>query len=458
MCAHYIYIILEYRKGKVIAMKKKSRIIFIVIVITLLGVATSQAMQVLGLPNTSDKTLAATSYRQNFSDVMVGEKGEVLLIDSINDKEYTEMMSLLYPNCIVDSFGQDIPEINNFTEFREKFVAEHTRAYSLVGEKTSEVKLIPFKISITDKSNGKYESLFYKTTIGSDNFVFPSEWGNQSCGFIHISEKNIYLAYTDMGIWRIDPEKLSAIKISSDTYSGRTQDEISNKIMKIYPEWYLTWIDSVKISPDGSYIVYRTNRDSALMNETSVWGIDLKTGEERQLIPSSYNNDIVGFITDSHIVVGALGDTRMMDIKENMIISVDIPKLPNFSISEVRDGRILFSSYEDGNSNSTTWINSIDVLTGKVTEIMSITGYLDGEPRFSPSGNKVAIGYGSDPMVGVVDVLIVDLSTKSQMLLTDSLKNTSAVKGNIIRFHWVNDDTVLVDAQQGSELSSFIIK
>ena len=451
-CALHIFFVLERRKGRVIIMKKWSRIITILIALTLLGVSTSHAIQVSNSSITSENTLATVPYGENVSNVMVGENGAVLLVDSISDKEYAEMMSILYPNGIVDAQGQDIPGINNLAESRAKYIAEHIKAYSLIGGQTTEVKLTPFKIYITDKSNGEYESLFYKASVGKDSFVFPSEWGNQSYGFISASEKNIYIAYTDMGIWRIDPENMSAKKLSSDTYSGKAQAEISLEIMKLHPDWYLTWVDSVNISPDGNYIVYRTNRDSVKLNETSVWGIDLKTGEERQLIHPSYNNDIVGFITDSNVVVGALSNTHMIDVNNKTAVAINVPKLPNFRISSVKDRKIVFSSYEDGSSNTTAFISNVNVSTGEVSEITRIVGYLDGEPRFSPSGSKVAIGYGNDPMNGVDDVMIVDLSTKSQTLLTGSLQNSRAVNGNIIRFRWVKDDAVLVDAQHGKRI------
>jgi hypothetical protein len=121
-------------------------------------------------------------------------------------------------------------------------------------------------------------------------------------------------------------------------------------------------------------------------------------------------------------------------------------------------GKSCSQSYEDGSSNSTAFINNVNVSTGEISEITRVVEYLDGEPRLSPSGNKVAIGYGTVPMAGVVDVVMVNLSTKSQTLLTDSLQNARAVNGNIIRFRWVNDDAVLVDAQSGSTFSSFLIK
>ncbi|BBH24740.1 hypothetical protein Back11_60850 [Paenibacillus baekrokdamisoli] len=156
--------------------------------------------------------------------------------------------------------------------------------------------------------------------------------------------------------------------------------------------------------------------------------------------------------------MGALSDTRMIDVNNKTAVTVDVPKLPNLRISGVKDGKIVISSYNDGSSNSTAFISSVDVSTGRVSEISRVSGYLDGEPRFSPSGSKVAIDYGNDPMVGVDDVMIVDLSTKSQKLLSISSQNARAVNGNIIRFHWVNDYAVLVDAKHGSESSSFLVK
>ncbi|MOA61947.1 hypothetical protein D3C78_1872190 [compost metagenome] len=61
-------------------------------------------------------------------------------------------------------------------------------------------------------------------------------------------------------------------------------------------------------------------------------------------------------------------------------------------------------------------------------------------------------------MVGIDDVMIVDLSTNSQKLLSNSPQSARAVNGNIIRFQWVNDDEVLVNARNGSASSSFMVK
>ncbi len=233
-----------------------------------------------------------------------------------------------------------------------------------------------------------------------------------------------------MGIWRISPENLSAEKLTSDTYLGDTRAAVASEFADIDPDAYLVWVDSVFISPDGNAVIYRTNRDSIVMDETSIWKIDLNTGEESQLVSPAYNNDIVGFITGSDAVIGALEDTQMVDIVNAASVPLDIPDVPNCCVNSVKDGKIIFSYRGDDSSNTTACISNVDTVTGKVFEITEVSGYLDGEPAFSPSGNKVAVGYGSDPATGINDVVIVDLSTHVIWSLAFSCSVTPAASAS----------------------------
>ncbi len=214
-------------------------------------------------------------------------------------------------------------------------------------------------------------------SISSQDYRNLTEWGNQSFGFTHLSNKNIYLAFTDMGIWRISPENLSAEKLTSDTYLGDTRAAVASEFADIDPDAYLVWVDSVFISPDGNAVIYRTNRDSIVMDETSIWKIDLNTGEESQMVSPAYNNDIVGFITGSDAVIGALEDTQMVDIVNATSVPLDIPDVPNCCVNSVKDGKIIFSYRGDDSSNTTACISNVDTMTGKVFEITEVSGYLN---------------------------------------------------------------------------------
>ena len=393
----------------------------------------------------TDMAPMTTITSDDASYVMTGESGTTLLVDSISSQDYRDLLNVLYPDGVIDEQGQDIPGIENAADTRAKFIADHMRAYSVVDGETTEVNLTPFEIAITDQTNGEHYELLYKAEIGSDSFVFPSEWGNQSFGFTHLSNKNIYLAFTDMGIWRIFPENLSTEKLTSDTYLGDTRAMVASEIADLNPDGYLIWVDNVFISPDGNAVIYRTNRDCTVMDETSIWKIDLNTEEESQLVSPAFNNDIVGFITGSGAVIGALEDTQIVDIVNATSVSVNIPDMPNCCVNSVKDGKIIFSYRGDDSSNSTACISNVDTLTGDVIEITEVSGYLDGEPTFSPSGNKVALGYGDDPTSGINDVVIVDLSADSQTFLTDLMPYTRSSAPDINRCLWIDEETVVVD-------------
>lgn len=382
--------------------------------------------------------------------MMLGAHDTSLLVKSMRSEDYMTMMRTLYPNGVINTQGQDVSVIENISEARAQFIAEHMKAYSMDGADKAEIELSPFTISIMDRSNGQYTALFCKARIGQDRFVFPVEWGSQPFGFAHASDKGIYLAFTDMGIWSINPNSEIAQKITADSYLGESQADISAELQAQDAGEYLVWVDSVAISPNGDYVIYRTNRDADTLNETSLWKINLASNREEQFVAPAINNDIVGFISDSKAVIGALGHTRMVDVSSSSVIALDIPEMPNTCVKSVKNGRIVISSYSDGSSDTTVCISDVDHVTGAVAEITRVSGYLDGTPQFSPSGEKIAIGYGTDAMDGVDDVIIVDISTKAQTLLGDLMAaagSTQAINGNVTSYFWINDNTLLVNTQ-----------
>ena len=119
---------------------------------------------------------------------------------------------------------------------------------------------------------------------------------------------------------------------------GQTQTEISEELRETNPDSYLLWIDNVEISPTGEYVVYRTNRDADTLNETSIWRVDLNSNSEKQFLAPAEDNDIVGFIDDDAVVVGALNDTRMVNVVNSDVTAIDIPALPNACVKSFLHG------------------------------------------------------------------------------------------------------------------------
>lgn len=389
----------------------------------------------------------------NFAYSLVGPDGSTLLVDSISNEEYEEMTNILYPNGLINSQGQDIAGIENLETVRANFISNHIKAYSLDSQNNiSEISLIPFNVSLEDKNNGSYTWIFYKATIGDDSFVFPSEWGSQPCGFLNNSKENIYLAYTDMGIWRIDPVSMQTSKLTSDLHMGKTQLQVADDKKEVNEDWYLSWIENVSVSPDGRYIAYRTNRDCNEVSQTSIWCIDLSDGSEQQIDTPQYNNDIVGFLNEKEVVVGSLDDTRIINAESKKITNLSMPNLPNICVTGVNDGSLIYTTYSDSSSNTTAVINQVNVTTGSLIESTRISGYLNVEPKFSTSG-KIAIGCGTDPDVGINDVMIIDPQLKEEKLLSEY---NADISGNLNEFQWINDDILMFESQQTDSVSKIL--
>jgi hypothetical protein len=455
-------------------MRKIFAIEIVVLIFALMASFSGCAIQPSGMPNEPgmagiggvESNPAATSgtkatYTHTLegenNKTMIGKNGTLLLVDSISDREYAEMVNILYPEGLVDEQGMGIPGVENVDGLRETFIAEHTKAYSVENGEIIKLEMTPFYIELNSVSNNIYKCLFYAVSIEEDRFVFPSEWGNQPCGFEAASESGVYLAYTDLGIWKIDPDLLTTKMITANTYAGRSQMEISDSIKNIHSDWYLSWVEDVHLSPNGSTILYRTNRDCSILNDTSVWLVNLLDGQERQILTPAYHNDVVGFLTENHAVVGSLAETRITDTSTGTNIPIKLPSLPNFTVSGVSNGILVYMCYADGSSESTAIVSHIDTKTGELKKIAEVIGYLNGKPEFSALGKKVAIGFGHDPMVGVVDVMLVDSMNGEKTSLLSSFLDAQGMAGTINHFQWIDDESFIFTTQEGNEQKTDLI-
>lgn len=327
------------------------------------------------------------------------------------------------------------------------------KAYSVQGTEKTQVPIIPFAITLPTQFVGDIETIFYKTSVNGDNFVFPSEWGQQGVGFIHLSEREIFLAFTDAGIWRIDPVTMTAGKITADTYQGKSIAEVREDLKNRLGE-HLAWIGSVDISPDGATVIYRTNRDTDILNDTSIWKIDLDTMEEEQLLAPTRHNNMVGFLSDNCAVVGSTENTRMVDVDSGKVIALEFPVVPNFHIDDVGGGKVAFSSYASDKPGTTVYVSQVDKVTGSVIELARVTGHI-GKLIFSPSEDKVAIEYGTDHEKKTDDIVIVDTTKNIQVLLSNisakraasTAQNQKEGKIDITNFCWLNNDTLLLEQE-----------
>ncbi len=351
----------EKRVKNMIKYKKSSAIISIVALIVCMIIAAICLTN--GNKHEMQNSLNVVPIKYDY--LLKGKNGSSLFIDSISSDEYKEMMKILYPNDVVDEQGLEIGSVQDVEAVRAKYIEEHTKAYTKLDDKIVEVELEPFYVNIADRSNGgEYEYLFYKARIEKDTFVFPSEYGNTPFGFIAASKENTYIVYSDLGIWKINLENLNAEKLTSDEFNGESYEDIRTKF-----NGHLFWVDNVSLSPNADYLVYGTNKDATNINEISIWKIDIKTNKEEQILAPDLYNNIVGFISDDAIVVGSTENTRLININNKIVKSISLPKVSHLSIRNVKDGKLIYSSYEDDSSTTKYVVSEVDLSDGTITKL-----------------------------------------------------------------------------------------
>ena len=135
-----------------------------------------------------DETISTPTVVVDSNDnkyVMHGASGTTLLVKPVSTAEYEELTSILYPNGIFNEQGQSMDAIADADVVRAEYIANHTKAYAYNGSTQTEVPLTPFTLRLEDRSNGAFDALMYRCSIGSDTFIFPSEWGRHEFGFAY---------------------------------------------------------------------------------------------------------------------------------------------------------------------------------------------------------------------------------------------------------------------------------
>ncbi|MBE0447090.1 MAG: PD40 domain-containing protein [Actinobacteria bacterium] len=261
------------------------------------------------------------------------------------------------------------------------------------------------------------------------------------------SDYSKYIIPTGKGLWLVDPEKERTTKITADSYGGKTIDELRGYGIATGKEesWSLFWNDNPLFSPDGSKIVYVTNRD-CLEKGTSIWLLDLSTGDEHPL-KNNENGEhyrVRGWIDNDHILyskfTGNLDYAFIADISGNYS-EMDMPSLsgvlaqhPNGMIAHTPDyeaGKDIFVA-KIGADKSLIKLHKIDCSHLTYDSV-----------GFSPDGSKVVFAYMVDDR-GTENISVVDLNSKKELVLTDP-PSRGHVLGDV---KWLDNERLLIHTEE----------
>ena len=291
-----------------------------------------------------------------------------------------------------------------------------------------------FIISLEDAS-GNFDAEFLK--LSSDS-VAPKDW--DMTRFLFLSGQGVYLACTDMGIWRLDPETRTAVKLSADVFQGRTRAEIQADTGKT-----VFWTDDPVLSPNGRYLAYVSNRTDPESDGDEIWTLDTATGEEHLLMRQKGTwKTPLGFLSEKDILI-EIEDKN--NNKNNIYYAAADAVTGDISEIEfnIQDGTRVQDVSPNGHAAMIDYKNHDLIILrigakGKILDRMDFTGYYPAGVKFSPSGGRLAAPIADESDQDADAVLLIDIRTGN----SQRLDGGSA--GNQIRdYAWANESSLLID-------------
>jgi len=358
---------------------------------------------------------------------------------------------------IVDQGIEIVPDNNNdimtFEEMRGKIIPA-LKFYVI----TPENKLIElskedtFEVQLPWKNEEQIEERLKIIKLHFDNSDILSEVEPEfSSFFIPSLDNSSYLLNGTRGLWLLEESTGSILKISSDTYNGKTFDELNVELQNYYRSKgiegpvILLWNDNPIFSPDSSKIAYITNRD-CITGGNSIWIYDCSTRKEYSLIKNEegeyYSCD--GWLDATHLI------TRKYF--QNDKVSYLIVDINGFSQSlnlEGKDPYILSVSNQGLITYTPDYSELNEIIVIKINQDGSSTELyrrkLDGILRFYDSelinSDSTKIAYLYTPRDNETSQNLVIACLKNNQ---ETIVERTPTKGKIYNFNWLDSNRLLV--------------
>ncbi|MDR2598964.1 MAG: hypothetical protein LBC73_01655 [Oscillospiraceae bacterium] len=290
--------------------KRMKRILLLLIVAMVLAGGVALALALENRTNISNKPFNVIELNDDVA----------LDIDKMPHDDVNNLM-----RQIVDDEGNFV---ENHGILHQNYVSEMDRFRILSEEgKLVEVGGKPFVVNLHSSGEGNFEYIFYSVETNGKLVAIPSEWSVMAFLFLFNEEADKFFACTDTGIYKIDPIMQTATVITSNTYNGKSYDELFLNYVES-GGWHLSWIGNPVLSPDGLIIAFQSNRNdenSLPSSRESLWIINTDTYEERLVIvDDKYTQVPQGFIGQNTLLVKNIGAND--DDNSISLVTVDIQR------------------------------------------------------------------------------------------------------------------------------------
>jgi hypothetical protein len=364
-------------------------------------------------------------------------------------------------NALQDIDKQKITEARSgstditYEEMRGKIIP-NLRFYSITPENTlvELSKKETFEIPSPLKNKGQVEEKLNIIRLHLNEKNVLSEGEPEFSQLINSPDNTKYLLTDGIrDLWLLESDTNNAVKISTDTYNGKTYDELSAELLKYFRSKGIEgpatiwWNDNPIFSPDGSKIIYATNRN-CMTGGTSLWIYDFTTKEEHSLIGNEggeyYRCD--GWVDNTHIVAHKYYQNNKVSYfvadTNGRMVPLNLEGKDPYVLSVSDQGLIAYTS---------NYSESRDIMViklgqdGSITELYSrtINGTLRSyDPELlSSDGTKIAYLYAPDKDETSQNLVVADLENNKETII-----ERAPTKETLYNFSWLDDNRLLIHA------------
>ena len=357
------------------------------------------------------------------------EGGRALVMDLLSDGDLAQFSEQAAPGSVVGG------------EQARQFISCRANLRIL----TEDGAVLPvewdmFSVPMEDVRGEGQEAVFYRVAAGDGVLAIPQEDPGTNIG-------SRFYAWTDGGIWKIDPEQGTGSKVTSDFYQGMHYTALVEDADACHPLFYIA---TPLVNPDGRYVVYSSNRSAPKDYGDCLWALDGESGQEVQLTADSgvYRSP-EGFVGPTEVLVSNISDDRraysIVDAVTGAETPVQLPELPNLSVQATSPAGYAALGYYDDSSRGTAIVR---IQGGQVETIRTLEGVY-GQVRFSPGGSQAGLSYDLDPQRPDSELLLLDLAAGTER----PLRGDATAQGHpalddlswsLLDFAWISDSALLV--------------
>lgn len=313
---------------------------------------------------------------------------------------------------------------------------------------------LPAEPIIVSFSNGSGDQtwLFYKMKNNGKTVFIPEEIEDLPFEFVYDIDSEVYLIATETGLWQLDTKSNLPIKLSYSSYDNKSYDDLLKELNEGQEyKGGLFWNTHAVISPDGSKVVYSSNKDCTERKGYSLWLYDFDASQEHILAGSTgeyytaigwLNSDTVlcsRSADNNNSICVVTGDGAVSELflgSDTVDILCTHEELIAFTPDISTANEICFAQYN---------INSGDV---SVITKLKLNGVLRGNGSFDNEGNQFAILYAPENDETNQGLYVFDLRDETGYSVETMNSNNREI---ISYFSWLNKNSIFINIAKPKE-------